>query len=501
MTEAATTRRPDPARPPRASPLARGGDTGARAEPASRRALSGAFRGAGIHLALPDDRSARLRAYGDRLHPADWLVESKSLKLYLAAFRNHGAFHEACTMAIARRLMACRSRCGCGSAATGIRAAACRSTCSGRAARRPRALWVPAPGGATLSWERMKRGCAILIRERDPERAFGSVSMRSASRRLNSAQRPRERLDGFLEAGQHGDMGWLADRADAAQQAAAPLARGGKRRLARPSLRAGRGPLAHPGAARSRRHRRLCPQTRLSDVVKAPAQGAGRSWPALRAGVKVFVDTAPVTEKPLAQRAGSAGRASTATWSRARIGSWLFLGEISPRWTCHPTRRSGTIAAPATAASTSARPAAFPAPYRLDARRCISYLTIEHTGPIPEESAPRWAIASTVRRLPGGLPLEQIRPRACRARLRPARGAAGAELAELAALDDAGFRALFSGSAGQAHRPRPLRSQRDDRGRQFRRPRVASRGTNALTGDADPVVAEAARWAVLRLEA
>ncbi len=71
--------------------------------------------------------------------PRDWIVESKSLKLYLTSFRNHGAFHEACTMGIAARLVALLDRCGCASAATGIRAAASRSTCSGRPARRPRA--------------------------------------------------------------------------------------------------------------------------------------------------------------------------------------------------------------------------------------------------------------------------------------------------------------------------------------------------------------------------
>ena len=81
--------------------------------------------------------------------PRRWLVESKSLKLYLGSFRNHGAFHEDCTVAIGRRLVDfAASRAGCASAATGIRAAACRSTSSGRPVRRRTDLWIPDQGVA-----------------------------------------------------------------------------------------------------------------------------------------------------------------------------------------------------------------------------------------------------------------------------------------------------------------------------------------------------------------
>ena len=80
--------------------------------------------------------------------PGRWLLESKSLKLYLASFRNHGAFHEDCTVGIGKRLRRCSSRNGCASAATGIRAAAFRSTCSGRPGRLPKGVWLPDPGVA-----------------------------------------------------------------------------------------------------------------------------------------------------------------------------------------------------------------------------------------------------------------------------------------------------------------------------------------------------------------
>ena len=88
-------------RPPR---LARGGAARPGAEPASGHGLPRALHRAGIHLALPGHRPAGFRHSGDRLRAGPWLVESKSLKLYLHSFRNHGAFHEDCTVAIGKRL-------------------------------------------------------------------------------------------------------------------------------------------------------------------------------------------------------------------------------------------------------------------------------------------------------------------------------------------------------------------------------------------------------------
>ena len=115
---------------------------------------------------------------------------------------------------------------------------------------------------------------------------------------------------------------------------------------------------------------------------------------------------------------GSAGRASTPIWSAASFGSWLFLGSIftTAELAAGPRRRQ-TIAAPAAPVSTSARPTAFPAPYRLDARRCISYLTIENKGPIPREfRAGDRQPHLWLRRLPRRLPLEQVRAAAHRRR-------------------------------------------------------------------------------------
>jgi hypothetical protein len=125
----------------------------------------------GIHLALPVTGQPDFAHLVIDYVPGGWLVESKSLKLYLTSFRNHGAFHEDCTVAIAKRLVSCSRRNGCASAATGIRAAASRSTCSGRRARCPRASGCPiracALSRAGLSHKR--------IMQRKPDKHFRRI--------------------------------------------------------------------------------------------------------------------------------------------------------------------------------------------------------------------------------------------------------------------------------------------------------------------------------------
>ena len=114
--------------------------------------------------------------------------------------------------------------------------------------------------------------------------------------------------------------------------------------------------------------------------------GASRSGPA----VKVFVDTAPVMEKPLAAAAGLGWQGKhTNLVSRVPTAPGCSSARSTPRWSCRRTRRTPTAAAPARAAWPPVPTNAFPAPYRLDATRCISYLTIEHRGPIPTRAARR----------------------------------------------------------------------------------------------------------------
>ena len=162
----------------------------------------------------------------------------------------------------------------------------------------------------------------------------------------------------------------------------------------------------------------------------------------------MFVDTAPVMEKPLAQQAGLGWQGKHTNLVSRGLGSWLFLGEIYLSLALEPddaeSDRCGTCRACLDACPTNA----FPQPYRLDARRCISYLTIEHKGPIPHELRPLignrifgcddclaacpWNKFARVTEVPEFLARD---------------GLSAPMLAELAGLDDAGFRARFAGTA------------------------------------------------------
>jgi epoxyqueuosine reductase len=211
---------------------------------------------------------------------------------------------------------------------------------------------------------------------------------------------------------------------------------------------------------------------------------------------KVFVDTAPVMEKPLAQQAGIGWQGKHTNLVSRTHGSWLFLGEIFCTLDLKPDAAETDHCGSCNACLSVCPTEAFPQPYVLDARRCISYLTIEHRGPIPEELRPMMG-----NRIYGCDDCLAVCPwnKFARAHAEPA-FAPRAELtsprlAELAALDDAAFRALFSGS--------PIK--RIGRDRLVRNVLVAIgnsgdaalRGTaQALCEDGDAAVADCARWAV-----
>jgi epoxyqueuosine reductase len=236
------------------------------------------------------------------------------------------------------------------------------------------------------------------------------------------------------------------------------------------------------------------------DVVKSRLKALGR-WMAQRFGceLKVFVDTAPVAEKPLAQRAGLGWQGKHSNLVSRSHGSWLFLGEIYTTLALPPDAAERDHCGSCHACLDACPTAAFPAPYRLDARRCISYLTIEHKGPIPHELRPAMG-----NRIYGCDDCLAVCPwnKFARAHAEPAfapRAALNApKLKELATLDDAGFRALFSGS--------PVK--RIGRDRFVRNVAIAIGNSGepglretaqALARDAHPVVAEAGRWAAERL--
>ena len=168
-----------------------------------------------------------------------------------------------------------------------------------------------------------------------------------------------------------------------------------------------------------------------------------------------------------------------------------------------PTRRPSTasIAAAARAASTPARPQAFIGPHRIDARRCISYLTIEHDGPIPHEF--RAAMGNRIYGCDDCLavcPWNRFADAAAANRaFLPRAELAAPRLADLLALDDAAFREMFAGSPIKRIGRQPDDPQLPDRGRQQRRSGAACASVEPHLDDPDPVVAEAARWALDQL--
>ncbi len=313
----------------------------------------------------------------------------------------------------------------------------------------------------------------------------------------------RARLDAFLAAGQHGTMGWMEARAAqrAHPQALWPEA------VSVIALGLSYAPGEDPLATLARRD---CGTISVyargardyHDVVKARLKALGR-WMHGRFGhaLKVFVDTAPVMEKPLAQQAGLGWQGKHTNLVSRAHGSWLFLGEIYTTLALPPDAPEADHCGSCRACLAACPTDAFPAPYRLDARRCISYLTIEHRGPIPEAFR-----APMGNRIYGCDDCLAVCPwnKFARAHEEPAfapRAALTApKLAELARLDDAAFRAMFSGSAiKRIGRDRFVRNVLVAIGNSGA---PALRGTaQALAEDPDPVVAEAARWAAERLAA
>jgi epoxyqueuosine reductase len=263
------------------------------------------------------------------------------------------------------------------------------------------------------------------------------------------ARQAQRGLADFLASGHHGDMDWLADRPE----------RRGDPRVLWPDVRTvvmlgvnygpGRDPLA---ATRQPARAAISVYAQgddYHDVIKKRLKALAR-WLAATAGgdVKVFVDTAAVMEKPLAAAAGLGWQGKHTNLVSRRFGSWLFLGALFTTLELSPDEaapdRCGTCRACLDVCPT----AAFPAPYRLDARRCISYLTIEHKGPIPRDLRPLMG-----NRIYGCDDCLAVCPWNKFARQgRDAKLAAHSELrapplAELARLDDAAFRKLFARTA------------------------------------------------------
>jgi epoxyqueuosine reductase len=234
------------------------------------------------------------------------------------------------------------------------------------------------------------------------------------------------------------------------------------------------------------------------DLVKKRLKRVGR-WLIGAAGgeIKVFVDTAPVMEKPLAQAAGLGWQGKHTNLLSRDMGSWFFLGAIFTTLDLPPDAPQVSHCGSCTACLDACPTGAFPAPYQLDARRCISYLTIEHKGPVDEALRPAlgnriYGCDDCLAVCPWNKFAESAREMGYQARV------GLPELADLAAMDEAAFRARFAGSPiKRIGRDRMLRNVLYAIGNSG----IADLAPHAARhlGDPDPAVADAARWALARL--
>ena len=307
-------------------------------------------------------------------------------------------------------------------------------------------------------------------------------------------------FEGWLAAGAEGDMDWLARtrtrRAD--PHALWPQA---KSVIA---LGFNYGPDENPLALLAQRTRGAisvyAKGEDYHELIKSKLKRIGQ-WLVREAGgeIKVFVDTAPVLEKPLAAAAGLGWQGKHTNLVSREFGSWLFLGSIFTTLALPPDAAETDHCGNCRACLDICPTAAFPAPYKLDARRCISYLTIEHKGPIPREL--RAQIGNRIYGCDDCLavcPWNKFAQIGHEARLAARAENRAPELAELARLEDADFRARFSKS--------PIK--RTGRERFVRNVLIAigNSGDPALAAaareqldDASPLVRGAAVWALARL--
>ena len=337
----------------------------------------------------------------------------------------------------------------------------------------------------------------VLIKDKAAELGFAATGIA----RADAAPAAGARLRQWLADGRHGAMIWMEERAD---QRAAPAGLWPEVRSVIAlgmSYAPAQDPLALADAGEVGRISVYAQGGDYHDVVKRALKALGR-WLVAQAGgdLKVFVDTAPVMEKPLAEAAGLGWQGRHTNLVSRDHGSWLFLGAIYTTLDLVPdaggTMNCGSCMACLTACPTDA----FPAPFQLDARRCISYLTIEHKGPIPTEF--RRAMGNRIYGCDDCLavcPWNKFADSAAANRaFLPRAELAAPRLADLLALDDAGFRQVFAGS--------PIK--RIGRDRLVRNCLIAAGNSGdpallpavgALLDDIDPVIRDAAQWATAEL--
>ena len=335
------------------------------------------------------------------------------------------------------------------------------------------------------------------LKSKAAELGFVSVGVTSADMSVQQAQR----LQLWLERGNHGAMDWMEARKE--QRGHPQMLWGGARCVI--ALGMSYAPATNPlSLAEAKARGRISVYAQggdYHDVIKKALKALAR-WMIDQAGgeLKVFVDTAPVMEKPLGAAAGLGWQGKHTNLVSAEHGSWLFLGSIFTTLDLEEDAPHRDQCGSCTACQTACPTDAFPAPYQLDARRCISYLTIEHKGPIPHEF--RRAIGNRIYGCDDCLAVcpwnKFANSAAANKAFAPRAELVAPSLADLLALDDACFRQVFSGS--------PIK--RIGRDRMVRNAAIAAGNSGsvelveplkALLDDPSEVVRDAAEWGLAEL--
>lgn len=343
---------------------------------------------------------------------------------------------------------------------------------------------------------------AFLLREDIRSAAASHGFAACGFARADATPEAGARLHRWLAEGCHGEMIWMEQRADQRESPQALWPEVRSVIALGMAYTPTQDPLLLEGYPDRARISVYAQGADYHDIVKRALKALARDMVAMApdAALKVFVDTAPVMEKPLSAAAGIGWQGKHTNIVSRSDGSWLFLGAIYTTLDLPPDPASDDRCGSCDACQRACPTDAFPAPYRLDARRCVSYLTIEHKGPIPDDlrrgignrvygcddclaACPWNKFADIARRNKAFLPRAEL---------------VAPQIADLLALDDAGFRQVFAGS--------PIK--RIGRNRMVRNAAIAAGNSKdqrflpvltQLTQDEDAVVAEAAGWAIAEI--
>lgn len=320
--------------------------------------------------------------------------------------------------------------------------------------------------------------------------------------RADAAPESAARLDAWLASGAHGSMDWMEARKGQRGRPQALWPEAASLIMLGMSYAPREDPMRLAGEPGIGRISAYAQGADYHDIVKKALKALAR-WLIERGGgeLKVFVDTAPVMEKPLATAAGLGWQGKHSNVVSRDFGNWLFLGAIMTTLDLPPDEAHDDRCGSCNACQAACPTDAFPSAYVVDARRCISYLTIEHRGPIPPEF--RAPIGNRIYGCDDCLavcPWNKFAEHAAANRAFAGRAELAApELADLLRLDDASFRAIFAGS--------PIK--RIGRDRMVRNAAIAAGNSTLpallpairrLLDDPAPIVRGAAIWALSRLD-